>query len=65
MSWLTTREVADRLGLSIRTVQNWRSRGVGPKYSSKYIGKKKEVSYSLKVVKLFEKSYKVSQGVRL
>lgn len=30
--WLTTKEVAERCRVSERTVQGWRTSGVGPRY---------------------------------
>lgn len=29
---LTSKEVAERLGITLNTLQKWRNRGVGPKY---------------------------------
>jgi excisionase family DNA binding protein len=31
--WLTPREVAEMLGISRRSVNNWRRRGIGPAYT--------------------------------
>lgn len=30
--WLNERDVAEQLGVALRTVTNWRSRGQGPPY---------------------------------
>lgn len=31
-SWLSTEEAADYLGFAVKTLQNWRSEGTGPRY---------------------------------
>ena len=61
---LTTREVADRLGLAIRTVQNWRARNAGPKYVRKDTGKRYEIRYKLRDLLAFEKAYELAKGTR-
>jgi predicted DNA-binding transcriptional regulator AlpA len=49
---LTEREVAERFGLSRRTLQQWRIRGVGPKYLK--LGA--SVRYALDDIEAFERA---------
>lgn len=47
---ITTREVAERLGVSVRTVEDWRHRGRGPAYITLA---PKAVRYDLAVVERY------------
>jgi hypothetical protein len=55
---LTSKQLAERWGLSEGTLRNWRSLNVGPKFIK--LGRKSNaaVRYSLAVVKAFERSHK-------
>ena len=59
-SALTEKQLADRLGLSIRTLQAWRREGNGLSYLK--IGS--AVRYPLSVVELFEAASMIEAGVR-
>lgn len=48
---LSTRQVAERLGVSTRTLARWRARGVGPKFFT--VGR--TVRYPTEQVEKFEK----------
>ena len=63
--WLTTKQVAERWGLATRTVQNWRQRGVGPKYTRVSLGNRFEIQYKLDTIKEFEKASRLVKGIRV
>lgn len=65
MSKLTTKEVARRWGLATRTVQNWRARGVGPKFTRKIQGNKFIILYDLSIIREFEKASRLVKGIRV
>jgi hypothetical protein len=58
-SALTERELAERLGLSVRTLQSWRREGNGLNYLK--IGS--AIRYPLSVVEQFEATSLVKVGV--
>lgn len=62
---LTTKEVARRWNLATRTVQNWRSRGVGPRYTRKIEGNKFVILYDLSTIKEFEKASRLVKGINI
>jgi hypothetical protein len=43
--WLTPRDAARRLGMSVHTLACYRSRGTGPRYSVRTVGKRHYVYY--------------------
>lgn len=53
---LTTKQVADRLGVSEITVRNWRLRNQGPKYTAEQVGMGWRVSYQPSDVDEFRKN---------
>lgn len=50
--WLCTKELARKLGLSYRTLENWRQRNMGPPYTR--LGRK-IVRYNLAEVREWQK----------
>ncbi|WP_373693252.1 helix-turn-helix transcriptional regulator [Desulfobulbus sp.] len=50
---LTSQELAERLRMSPGTLQNWRTKGFGPRY----IKFGKHVLYPISIVEQWEKSY--------
>lgn len=53
---LTSREAAEFLNVAQQTLQNWRSKGIGPEYETLGQNKKPRVRYRLSVLEQYLKS---------
>ncbi|MFE0273794.1 helix-turn-helix transcriptional regulator [Streptomyces sp. NPDC058992] len=58
------RELAERLGVSVRTLQNWRWLGMGPRYFKLTPGRGGRVRYRLTDVESWECARTVEQARR-
>ena len=57
--YLTEAQTALRYGLSVRTLQDWRLRGIGPRFT---VPNGRTIRYSIKALDEFEESLPVHQS---
>jgi hypothetical protein len=62
--YLSSRELAERWSVSIRTIQNWRVRKVGPSFERQIKGAAWIVRYRLTEVIKYEKLTSKTRGTR-